>query len=122
MLTLADEGLKFHQTRQVEADTYGRFADAFRKSGVVQIGTDIQDSVLKGLSGDEDGYTWQQMQNAERQRIAYEDSKRNHVANSTASMIGQMLAAEIAPNETDIDRWRDAVDYLNSNHSSTSTP
>lgn len=119
--SLQDEGLKYHQTKQVEADTYARFADAFRKSGVVQIGVDISDGETKGLSGDEDGYTWQQMQNAERQRIAYEDSKRNHVANSTASMIGQMLSAEIAPVETDIAKWRDAIDYLNTSHSSTSS-
>lgn len=119
---LIAEGLKYEQTKQVEASTYQIHADAYRKSGVVQIGEDLNDNVVKGLSGDDYGYTDQQIKNAERQRIAYEDSKRNHAANSSSAMIGQMLTAEIAPNEADIDRWREAVDYLNSNHSSTSNP
>jgi len=118
--SLRDEGTKYQQEKQIVADTYSRFADAFRKSGVVQIGTDIQDNIVKGLSGDEDGLTQQQQQNHERLRISYEDSKRSHAANSSASMIASMLTAEIAPKEQDVQRWRDALDYLNASHSSTS--
>lgn len=118
--SLYDEGLKYEQIKQVEADVYRIHADNFRKSGIVVIGRDPDDNVVKGLSGDEDGYTYQQIINAERQRIAYEDSKRNHVANSTASMIGQMLTAEEAPSAEDVQRWREAIDYLNTSHSSTS--
>ena len=110
---LDETGLVYNQTKQVQGATYQTFADAFRKSGVVNIGIDLQDNVYKGLSGNEDGYTWQQQRNAERQRLAYNDSMKNHAANSSASMIGQMLSAEIAPNEADVQRWRDAVDYLN---------
>ncbi|RLA61276.1 MAG: hypothetical protein DRQ78_08805 [Epsilonproteobacteria bacterium] len=121
---LDETGLKFHQTKQVEAATYQAFADAFRKSGVVQIGTDISDTVTKGLSGDEEGYTHQQILNAERQRVAYEDSKRNHAANSASQMIGQLLSSETlsTSNEQDVQRWREAVDFLNTSHSSTDLP
>ena len=119
--TLDNTGLLYNQTKQVKGATYQVFADAYRKSGNVLIGVDTNDSVLKGLSGDQNGYTNQQQQNAERQRIAYEDSKVNHAANSSASMIGQMLSAEIAPNELDVDRWRTAVDRLLAKHSTTST-
>lgn len=115
---LTAEGLKYEQTKQVEAAVYQIQADTYRKSGVVTIGTGV-DGVTKGTSGDEDGYTWQQQQNAERQRIAYEDSKLNHAANSSASMIGQMLSAEISPNEADVQRWRDALDGLLLKHTST---
>jgi len=122
---LDDTGLKHEQTKQVEAATYQIFADAYRKSGVVKVGVD-SDQVRKGITGtthDEAGeiagYTAQQTANAERQRIAYEDSKRNHAANSSASMIGQLLSAEVAPKESDVDKWRAAVDYLNRSHSST---
>ena len=125
-LTLEQEGLKYFQTRQVEADSYRIFADSYRKSGVVQIGTDPIDLVEKGITGtthDESGelagYTAQQIANAERQRIAYEDSKVNHAANSSASMIGQMLSAEVAPADTDVQRWRDAVDRLLTVYQST---
>ena len=119
--TLDNSGLKYEQTQQVKAATYQTFADAYRKSGVVEIGIDSTDEVKKGLTGNEDGYTWQQQTNAERQRIAYEDSKLNHAANSSASMIGQMLTAEIAPNEADVQRWRDALDGLLTKHSTTSS-
>jgi hypothetical protein len=119
---LEEDGLKYYQTQQSKADSYSRYADAYRKSGVVEVGTDIADGLTKGLSGDEAGYTHQQEINAERLRVAYEDSKRNHAANSSATMISGMLSAEIAPNEQDVQRWRDAVDYLNHSHSSTSNP
>ena len=119
---LDDTGLKYAQTGQVNAVAYQTFADAYRKSGVVHIGTDTSDNETKGLSGDADGYTWQQSQNAERQRIGYEDSKRSHAANSAASMIGQLLSSETLStnNAQDIDRWRESIDFLNTSHSSTS--
>jgi len=119
---LEDEGTKYQQEKQMIADTYSRFADAFRKSGVVQVGIDLSDGTMKGLSGDEDGLTQQQQQNHERLRISYEDSKRTHAANSSSSMIASMLSAEIAPKEQDVQRWRDALDYLNVSHSTTSQP
>jgi len=123
---LEDEGLKFFQTKQVQADSQRIFSDTYRKSGVVQLGTDPIDSIYKGLTGtiqadvgEIAGYTAQQTANAERQRIAYEDSKVNHAANSSASMIGQMLSAEVAPATEDVDRWRAAVDRLLSTYSTT---
>jgi len=36
---LENEGLKYHQTKQVEADAYRIMADTYRKSGVVEIGS-----------------------------------------------------------------------------------
>ena len=121
---LDDTGLKFHQTKQVMGATYQVYADAYRKSGMVTIGVDTADNVSKGIAGDDGGYTNQQVKNAERQRIAYEDSKSNHAANSAATMIGQLLSSETlsASNAQDIDRWRVAVDKLNTPHSSTDIP
>ena len=129
-IALEDDGLKYQQIKQVEGATYQIFADAYRKSGIVQVGVDPQDNVRKGLSGTTHatsgeiaGYTAQQTANAERQRLAYEDSKRNHAANSTASMIGQMLSAEVSPRDQDVQRWRNAVDFLNtSSDTTTVTP
>jgi len=146
---LDETGLVFNQTKQVQGATYQTYADAYRKSGVVSIGTEstpiinpdwvddglqsdpdqsgnpkwlyVTDGYTKGLSGDEAGYTHQQEQNAERQRLAYEDSKRTQVANSASAMIGQMLSAEVAPKEQDVQRWRDAVDFLNRCDPSTTT-
>ncbi len=120
--SLENAGLRYEQTKQVEADTYGRFADAYRKSGVVEIGISPADGITKGIAGNDDGYTWQQALNAERQRYSYEDSKVNHAANASASMIAQMLAAEIAPSETDIEIWRTAMNRLVTPNSQTPNP
>jgi len=125
---IQDEGLKYHQTKQVEGATYQIYSDSYRKSGVVRVGIDTADNMTKGLSGPIDpitgGYTNQQTINAERQRIAYEDSKRNHAANSAATMIGQLLSSEqlSATNEQDVARWRESIDFLNTSHTSTDTP
>ena len=123
---LDDTGLKYHQTKQVEAATYQAFADAYRKSGIVQIGTDIQDNVTKGLSAPVDkitsGYTNQQTLNAERQRQAYEDSKMNHMLNSTGVVTGQMLSAEIAPPDWLIENMKTGMDNLLQANSETPTP
>ena len=123
---LDNDGLKYYQTKQVAADSYRIFADAYRKSGVVHVGVDSSDNITKGLSGNTNaeskeaaGYTAQQIANAERQRIAYEDSKVNHAANSSASMIGQMLSAEVPPETVDVERWRRAVERLLTPYSST---
>ncbi len=125
--SLYEEGLKYYQTKQVQADSQKIFSETYRKSGVVQLGTDT-DGNYKGLTGNSHdvagelaGYTAQQTANAERQRIAYEDSKINHAANSSASMIGQMLSAEVPPETQDVQRWRDAVDRLLNKHSTTSS-
>ena len=149
-LILNKEGLKYYQTKQVQADSYRIAADTYRKSGVVEIGgkrvlnnawiddghgTDpdvngqpryLDEVIMIGVSGtthkdsgEVAGYTAQQTANAERQRIAYEDSKVNHAANSSASMIGQMLSAEVAPAESDVGMWRDAVRLLLQPDSST---
>lgn len=110
-LTLQDEGTKYEQALFIESQKYANLADAFRKSGVVQIGAGT-DGVLKGLSGNNMGYTDAQEEFARRQILSFEDSKRNHAANAMSQMIGQMLSAEVAPNTADVDRWRKAIDYL----------
>ena len=118
---LDETGLKFHQTKQVEAATYQTFADAYRKSGIVQIGTDVQDNVVKGLSAPIDkitaGYTNQQTLNAERQRQAYEDSKINHMLNSLGVVTGQLMSAEI-----DVLQAPWLLDYMKCGMSSLLTP
>jgi len=114
-----DTGLKYHQTRQVEAATYQSYADAYRKSGVVTVLTDPADSTIKGITSTTDyhGYTDQQTQNAERQRYSYEDSKANHLLNSLAVVQGQLLSADIAYDDNwkwMMDAMQEAAENLNS--------
>ena len=108
--SLYDEGLKWEQTLQVDASTYQILADAFRKSGVVQLGT--EGGQLKGISGDNDGHTKSQTSVANRQVLSFEDSKRNHAVNASSQTIGQMVAAE-APVDDDIIRnYNKGMEYL----------
>lgn len=110
-LTLQPEGTKYTQEQFIESQQYANLADAFRKSGVVAIGTDT-DSVTKGMSGDNTGYTDSQEEFARRQVKSFEDSKRNHAVNAMSQMVGQMLSSEVAPTVEDITRWRTGIDYL----------
>lgn len=111
---LADEGTKYEQALFIQSQKYANLADAYRKSGVVQITTDL-DGVDKGTSGTNDGYTDAQEEFARRQIKSFEDSKRNHAANAMAQMIGQLLSAEIAPDPSYVAQWNTAIDYLNTN-------
>ena len=116
-LSLHEEGLKFEQTKMVDAQTYQIYSDAFRKSGVITIGTD-DDGMIKGLAPKAntlDGHTRAQTGFTNRQTLSFEDSKRNHAANAASQMIGQLLASETfsETNQDDIVRWRASVDYLN---------
>jgi hypothetical protein len=113
-LSLMDEGVKYDQKEVYQAQTYTALADAYRKSGIVDISTTL-DGVKKGTAGDNLGYTDAQEEYARRQIKSFEDSKRNHAANAMSGMIGQMLSAEIAPSVEDITRWRTSIDYLNTN-------
>lgn len=113
-LTLMDEGTEIVQAQAIEAQKYSTLADAYRKSGIVDIATTV-DGVEKGVAGNEAGYTDAQEDFARRQITSFEDSKRNHAVNAMSQMIGQMLSAEVAPEAADITRWRTGVDYLLTN-------
>jgi len=90
---LEDEGLKYEQTLQVEAAKYASLADAYRKSGQVLIEEDT-DGVTKGVSATDAGHTYYQSMIARRQIVSFEDSKLNHLANSSAQTVGQMISAD----------------------------
>lgn len=110
--TLMGEGLKFEQTKQVQAVTYQTQADAYRKSGVVVVGTDGADNILKGLTGDQGGHTTAQTRIADRQYISFEDSKRNHAVNASSQTIGQILSADAILNPEIVAKYNAGLDYL----------
>jgi len=118
-LTLVDEGVKYDQKAVYQAQTYAALADAYRKSGVVQIGVDT-DNVSKGVAGTATGYTDAQDKYARRQILSFEDSKRTHAVNALSQTIGQLLATDIVPDQsTIINKFNNAIDYLNTNTPST---
>jgi hypothetical protein len=113
-LALNNNGVKYAQMKAQEANMYATLSDAFRKSGVVTIGTDA-DGVWKGTAGSATykGYTDAQEKFARRQILSFEDSKRNHAANAVSTLIGQLLASDIVPAENYVTQWDAALAYLN---------
>lgn len=113
-LTLMDEGTEYVQSKAIDAQKYSTLADAYRKSGVVDIATTL-DGMTKGTAGDNMGYTDAQEEFARRQVKSFEDSKRNHAANAISQMIGQILSTDTVPAPEYIAQWNTAVGYLNTN-------
>jgi len=109
-IAIKDEGLKYQQTRQVTASTYQILADAYRKSGVVDIGE--SNGTIKGLDGDRAGHTYAQTGVANRQILSFEDSKRNHAVNASSQTIGQLIAAEAQLDDKIVNNYNTAMDYL----------
>ena len=111
-LTLYSEGLKYEQLLQVDASKYQILADAYRKSGVVLVGTSGDDQQFKGLSGDAYGHTNAQTNVAHRQITSFEDSKRNHAVNASSQTIGQIVAAEATLDDQIVQNYNTAMNYL----------
>lgn len=107
-------GIKAAQYEQIINDIYVQRADSYRKSGIVTIGVDINDGLTKGTAGDLNGQSYWQMKVTERQEKGFDDNMRQHAANSASQMISFMLSGDAATaiDQTDVTRWRNAVDYL----------
>ena len=118
-LSLKDEGLKFHQTEMVKGQRYSILSDSYLKNGKVTI-----DSSGIPVSTDGKGKMSEDIKFSERQRISFEDSKRNHAANAASQMISGLLAAEVFTDKHQelVDKWIDAMDYLNSNSCNPGDP
>ena len=108
--SLYDEGLKYEQTLQVEGSTYQILADAYRKSGIVQIG--VENGTTKGIAADREGHTQAQTDVAHRQILSFEDSKRNHAVNASSQTIGQMIAAEAPLDDQIVQNYNKGMEYL----------
>lgn len=114
-ISLYDEGSEYTQMKAVEAQRYNILAETYRKNGVVTTSIDENDGIQKGISGDNAGYTKAQEDFARRQILSFEDSKRNHAANAASQMIGQLLSGDIAPADTYVQHWKNAMNYLTTN-------
>jgi len=113
-LSLMDEGLKYHQTEMVKGQRYGILSDTYMKNGRITI-----DSDGIPINTDGTGKMSEDIRFSIRQRISFEDSKRNHAANAASQMISGLLAAEVVTDDHQslIDKWSTAMDYLNADSS-----
>lgn len=110
-----DEGIKYETIRQAQANTYGAYAGAYRTHGYVALNLNEDGTLASSTTGTVDGLTYWQTRVAERQEQGFDDNMRQHVVNSSATMISMLLSTEASGiNYTPyLNKWTAAIDYLN---------
>ena len=112
-----DRGSKYEAIKMAQANVYNGYATAYRQNGLVSIVVDDRGYVTTGTMGDNNGINYWQAKVAERQEQGFDDNMRQHVANSSATMVSMILSAE-DPSLSEqvqevLDKWSAAVNYLN---------
>lgn len=110
-----DYGTKHESIRLAQGNVYNTYANAFRQSGEVSLAYKTNGDLDAATAGDTTGLTYWQTQVAERQYQGFDDNMRQHVANSSASMISMLLSTEAADIDYDpyLVGWKTAIEYLN---------
>lgn len=110
-----NEGTKYETIRQAQANTYGAYAGAYRTHGYVALDLNADGTIGSTTNGNTDGLTFWQTRVAERQEQGFDDNMRQHVVNSSATMISMLLSTEASGiNYTPyLNKWTTAIDYLN---------
>jgi hypothetical protein len=89
-----DYGIKVQTIKKATADTYMSYASSYRKDGNVAFTTNA-DGSFNTVHGDLSGLTYYQTGVAKRQIKGFEDNMRQHIVNSSASMISMLLTANV---------------------------
>lgn len=112
-----DYGKKAEELKAAKASIKTAWANYYRQFGNVTYSTDSEGNLTSGISGTTDGLTYWQTKVAERQETGFDDNMRQHIANSSASMISMLLSTDSSGiNYTPyLDKWTEAIDYLNGN-------
>ena len=112
-----EAGTKYESIKMAQANVYNGYATAYRQNGLVSIVTDNKGYVTTGTTADTIGINYWQAKVAERQEQGFDDNMRQHVANSSATMVSMLLSSEDASLSTQaqtvLDKWSTAVNYLN---------
>jgi hypothetical protein len=113
-----DYGTKVETLKKAKVDTYATYANSYRQNGIVNYTTNIADGSFATATADDHGLTHWQTGVAARQAQGFEDNMRQHVVNSSASMVSMLLSTEASGiNYTPyLDKWSSAADYLSTNH------
>jgi hypothetical protein len=110
-------GTKVETLKKAKVDTYATYANSYRQNGMVNYTTNIADGSFATVTAAAEGLTYQQTKVAERQRQGFDDNMRQHVVNSSASMVSMLLSTEASGiNYTPyLDKWSTAASYLSTN-------
>lgn len=112
--TLSDVSLMGRQRQQIEAGIYDKWASSLMSYGTNISGLPTGIVMPTNATLATDGLVYEQTRVARRQEQAFDDNMRQHAANSSATMIGMLLGAELPDTitEADVQKWRDSVGYL----------
>jgi len=110
-----DYGKKAEEIKAAKASIKTSWANYYRQFGNVTYSTDAEGNLTSSITGEEEGLVYWQTAVAERQEKGFDDNQRQHVANSSASMISMLLSTDTSgiDYEPYLDRWTTAIDYLN---------
>lgn len=87
-------GTKVTSIEKSNADIYALYSSAYRQFGSVNY-TLNPDGTPLTITGDAHGLTYWQTAVAARQKQGFEDNQRQHVVNSSASMVSMLLTANV---------------------------
>ena len=111
-------GTKVETIKMSQANVYNGYATAYRQNGIVLPIIDPTTGWLTNkTTGDATGLSYWQTRVAERQKKGFDDNMRQHIANSSATMVSMLLSSEEAALVDDasaaLAKWTTAVNYLN---------
>jgi len=112
-----DYGTKVETLKKAKVDTYATYANAYRQNGVITYTTNI-DGSFASVTADTDGLTYWQKEVAKRQKQGFNDNQRQHVVNSSASMISMLLSTEASGIDYSpyLTQWSTSAAYLATDH------
>jgi hypothetical protein len=112
-------GTKVESIKMAQANVYNGYSTAYRQNGLVLLTTNSAGQLVAGTEGDTTGLTYWQTKVAERNEQGFDDNMRQHVANSSATMVSMLLTSEDASLTAVAQEisliWKTAANYLNGN-------
>jgi hypothetical protein len=110
-----DYGKKAEELKAAKASIKTAWANYYRQFGNVTYSTDAEGNLTSNISGTNDGLSYWQTRVAERQEQGFDDNMRQHVANSSASMISMLLSTDSSGIDYTpyLNKWTTSIDYLN---------
>lgn len=109
------DGTKYQENKMAKASLYTTYAKSYRQDGIVALSVSDISGYLTSASGTNEGQSYWQNEVTERQYKGFDDNMRQHVANSSASMISMLLSTEEAGIDYTpyLNQWNSALTYLN---------
>lgn len=116
-----DSGLKYEANRKAKADIHIAYTSGYNANGYVAYNVDDTGKFTSAPVGDGAGLAPAQTAVAIRQKAGFDDNKRQHVANSSASMMSMLLSTEASGIDytSYLAKWSNSIDYLNVNYGAT---